>query len=185
MRTFIAIELAKPLHDQLVTLLDQFPESHDVRWVTHDQLHLSLTFLGEVATDRLDAVRDAAARACAAVAPFEIRIRVLGGFPGRRNPRVLWCGVEDPAAGCRRWVETADPLFAKLGYPPESRAYTPHITLGRSKGPAGGRLFTEVLERTPPPETPAMQVSEVVIFESRLSPKGATYIPQARLPLGG
>lgn len=189
MRTFIAIELAPLAKQRLIDLLADLPDSRDVRWVTPDQLHLTLKFLGEVPEDRFDEVRAAAAQASASIQPFEIRLAGLGGFPGRRNPRVLWVGVDDPAQRCRAWVQAADPLLANLGYEPEQRAYTPHITLGRSKSPAGGRLMTDVLERhaaAAPAGThaPVTNVREVVIFESRLHPKGAQYFPLAHVPLG-
>ena len=93
-------------------------------------------------------------------------------------------GVEDPTGGCRRWVELADPLFADLGFKPENRAFTPHITLGRSRSTAGGNVIRDVLDDNEPPQTDQMQVAEVVVFESRLLPSGAQYKPLAKVPMG-
>jgi len=185
MRTFIAIELEPALRRPLLALLhDVFPRDRDVRWCSENQLHVTLKFLGEIREDQLSAVCDAARAASAQVPPFAMRIKGLGVFPNPRSPRVLWCGVEDLTASCRRWVELADPLFADLGFEPETRAFTPHITLGRSKAPAGARVLREMLETAPAPETESMTVQQVVVYESRLLPTGAQYTPRATLPLG-
>jgi len=184
-RTFIAIELEPALRRPLLALLREvFPRHRDVRWCSENQLHVTLKFLGEIREDQLPQVCDAATAASAQVPPFSMRIKGLGCFPNPHSARVLWCGVEDLTQSCRRWVELADPLFAQLGFPPENRAFTPHITLGRSRAPGGGRVLSEMLETAPPPETESMTVRQVVVFESRLLPTGAQYTPRATLPLG-
>jgi len=184
MRTFIAVELEPGVRRPLIKLLREvFPAEREVRWCTEQQLHITLKFLGEIRDAQLAPVCEAVRQASGQVAPFTIRIRGLGGFPNPRNPRVLWCGVEDPAGGCRRWVELADPLLADLGFTPESRAFTPHITLGRSRSPAGSRVFQKILETTPPPQTDMMVVRQIIVFESRLLPTGAEYKPLATIPL--
>ncbi len=185
MRTFIAIELEPELRRPLVRLLrESLPPSRDVRWCTENQLHLTLKFLGEVRDAQLPAVCEAAAAAAATVAPFPISLRGLGGFPGPGSPRVLWCGVDDPTGGCQRWVSAADPRLAALGFEREQRAFQPHITLGRSRSPAGARVFRDVLQSVPPPQTGTMNVTQVIVFESRLLPHGAEYHALATIPLG-
>lgn len=185
MRTFIAIELDPALRRPLTRLLrESLPRDREVRWCTEHQLHVTLKFLGDVTDQQLARVCAAAAAASAQVAPFALRIKGLGCFPAPRNPRVLWCGVEDPTQSCRRWVELADPLFAELGFPPEQRAYTPHITLGRARSTEGGRVIQQVLQDVPPPETETMHVERITVFESRLLPTGAQYKPLATISLG-
>lgn len=185
MRTFVAIDLDPAVRQPLIKLLrDDLPSDREVRWCTEHQLHVTLKFLGEVRDTQIAAVCDAVKAASAEIEPFPLRIKGLGCFPGPRNPRVLWCGVEDPTGSCRQWVEAADPLFTELGFPPEGRAFTPHITLGRSRSTAGGRVFQRVLETVAPPETDEMTVDRVVVFESRLLPGGAQYHPMATVDLG-
>lgn len=183
-RTFIAIELAPEVRRPIVQLLRSLPRPRDVRWCVEAQLHITLKFLGEVRDAELPDVLAVARAASAAVAPFEIRVGGLGCFPGAANPRVLWCGVADETAGCRRWVTAADPGLAALNFKPETRAFTPHITLGRSRSTAGARGLQQVLDSRELPLTSEMSVEEIVVFESRLLPGGAEYHPLARVPLG-
>lgn len=166
-------------------LREQLPRTRDVRWCTEQQLHLTLKFLGEVRDGQLPAVSAAVAQAAGQVEPFSLRLAALGCFPSPRNPRVLWVGVEDSSAGCARWVELAEPLFEPLGFPRETRAFHAHVTLGRSKGPAGSEVMRRVLDELAAPPPREMTVKEIVLFESRLDPRGARYTPQLRTRLGG
>ncbi len=184
MRTFIAIELDDICRRPLLNLIqNDLPRARDVRWCTPQQLHLTLKFLGEISDSQLPSVCQAATTACAAIAPFPIRIAGLGCFPGPRNPRVLWCGIDDPEQGCQRWVTHVDPLLEQLGFKPETRAFTPHITLGRSRSTAGGHVIQQVLETVAPPDTDTMTVTRVIVFESHLRPGGAVYQQLAGIPL--
>jgi len=184
MRCFVAVELDAALRDPLVCLLrEQLPPTRDVRWCTEQQLHVTLKFLGEVRDSQLSAVCDAVAAAAARVEPFPLRLTGLGCFPSPRNPRVLWYGVEDKVGGCARWLELADPLFEELGFPCEAREFHAHVTLGRSKSSPGSSILRRLLEEVTAPPTREMTVGQVVLFESRLSPRGAQYTPRFTAPL--
>lgn len=185
MRAFVAVELDRALRDPLVQLLrEQLPRTRDVRWCTEQQLHVTLKFLGEVRDDQLSAVCDAITQAAERVEPFALRLMKLGCFPSPQNPRVLWCGTEDASSGCARWLKLADPLFEALGFPRETREFHPHVTLGRSRSRDGGSVMRRVLEDVSPPPPREMTVEEVVLFESRLDPRGAQYTPRLRARLG-
>lgn len=186
MRCFVAIELAQSLRGPLVRILrEELPRTRDARWCTEDQLHLTLKFLGDVRDEQIPAACHAIAAAAGEIASFTLRLAGLGCFPSARSPRVFWCGVEDPARGCARWLAIADPLFADLGFPPEQREFYPHVTLGRSKTARGAGVIRRALDEIAAPPAREMQVDELVLFESRLSPQGARYFPQLRARLGG
>jgi len=185
MRCFVAVELDPELRRPLVRLLrEQLPRTREVRWCSEQQLHVTLRFLGDVQDDQVPAVREAMTAAAELVEPFTLSLGGLGCFPSARNPRVLWYGVEDAARGCSRWLELADPLFEELGFPREARAFHPHVTLGRGKSPAGGDVMRRVLEKVAAPTTGEMTVRQVVLFESRLLPSGAQYVPRFAARLG-
>lgn len=185
MRTFIAIELDAAVKRPIIQLLRTFPRAEGVSWCSEPQLHITLKFLGEVTDPQLGKILRIVDQACAAVQPFQLTLRGLGVFPAPTNPRVLWCGVEDPASGCRNWVQAADPLLEALNFKPETRAFTPHVTLGRSKSSPGSAVLRELLRSATPPACPTMRATQVVVFESILGPGGARYKVVAKSPLGG
>lgn len=189
MRCFVAIDLDYGMRAALTRRLARLPRG-DVRWATPEQLHVTLKFLGHVEPQRLPQVCDALRETTAELAPFVVRLGGLGCFPSAVMPRVLWCGVEDPEAGCRRWLEAAGPRFAELGFPTEERAFHPHVTLGRVRSQAGSRLVREVLDQAAGSEPaasgpPALRVEQLVLFGSRLLAGGARYAPLFSARLGG
>ena len=184
MRLFVAIELTEALK----TPLERYLAAHDgacreLRFCKPGQLHLTLKFLGEIDEGRLRRVEKVIRKACEGFGPFEIALTTLGAFPPRGLPRVLFCGIDDPQRRCAAWVQRAETGFAKLGVPKERRDYHPHITLARSRGPAGGEAIRTLLEAPPDFGTPRMRVEQVTLFESRLRPSGAEYHARLHVPL--
>lgn len=184
MHCFVAIELTPAMRQPLIRLLQQLPRSREVRWCTEHQLHITLKFLGDVPDEQIPAICEALRETAAATAPYTIRLTQLGCFPSPHSPRVLWCGVDDAAAATAAWVQRADPLLAALGFEPEQRAFTPHITLGRSRSREGAGVLRRVLSECTPLPAVEMMVESLVLFESRLRPSGAEYHAVATFPFG-
>jgi 2'-5' RNA ligase len=56
-RTFIAVELPKEIHDKLQQIQNDFGASMpDVRWTKPGNIHLTLKFLGDVQLSRIDRI---------------------------------------------------------------------------------------------------------------------------------
>lgn len=148
--------------------------------------HLTLRFLGEVASERLPGIRSALERAAGASAPFEIVLDGVGAFPSPANPRVVWVGV---TAGHREVCALAERVAAALatetpGVLPES--FVPHLTLFRVRSSAQRQLARALLsgaERSPPPRT--VRVQEIYLKESTLTSQGARHRTLATYPLTG
>jgi len=98
-------------------------------------------------------IAETLASAATTVAPFDLTLARCGVFPGPRQPRVLWCGLEDPRDGCRRWLAAAEAPLRALGFPPEERPFTAHVTLARAPSPEGSRAVAALLPKlaAPPP----------------------------------
>ncbi len=184
MRCFVAVELDRTFRRHLLAVLEQLPRGRGVRWCGAHQLHVTLKFLGDVPDHQLPGICDAVSAAARQIEPFAVTLGRLGCFPNERNPRVLWCGIDDPEQGCARWLAAADPLFGRLGLATDSRPLHPHITLGRSRSGEGSRLMQRALADVPGPPAATMPVEQVVLFQSDLSPRGARYTPQFTAPLG-
>ena len=153
-----------------------------VAWVARDNVHLTLKFLGSVETARLDVVSRALLAAAAAVEPFEIGLRGLGGFPSPARPRVIWAGLDDGAAATAALAREVDGALAALGFPPEARAFSAHVTLGRVRAPRANRGLTEMLARGG--DLGRQRVDRLVLMRSQLSSRGARYTELVEAPLG-
>jgi 2'-5' RNA ligase len=149
-----------------------------VAWVPAANLHLTLQFLGSIPEESVEVVSAAVRRVATAHAPFEARARGLGAFPDARHPRVLWVGVDggEPLQRLQRDVEGA---LEGLGFPRETRAFHPHVTVGRVKD--GSPVDVEWGGDA---DLGASLMSEVVVYESKTLRNGSEYRARARVPIG-
>ena len=174
-RLFVAIRPPEPIRDLLIDAMDDRPE---FRWQDEDQLHLTLRFVGKVDRPVAQDLADALGRLRSE--RFEARIVGVGRFE-QRNSGALWAGIEPkaPLAGLAAKVERA---CQAAGLEPERRAFHPHITLARWKG-RRTRELADFLERKRGLASDPFDVTEFILFESRLSKHGAHYEPVATYPL--
>lgn len=186
MRCFVAIQLVAGLRAALGAALGpQREDSSGVRWTNADQYHLTLKFLGDVGPEELISICDIVRGAAEQIQPFTLTLDEFGAFPSVRRPRVLWCGVHDETAGCARWVAYAEPRFEELGFEFEERPFHAHITVARSTSDGGARRLAQLLGQISAPAPEAMQVEQLVLFESRLEPAGAVHKPLFTVALSG
>ena len=166
-RLFVAI---RPPEEIRELLLDAMDDSADFRWQDDEQLHLTLRFVGEVERPVADDLAAELVRIHSP--PFELRVSGAGRFE-QRSSGALWAGVEPkaPVAALAAKVERA---CLAVGLEPERRAFHPHITLARWKGRRGHEV-ARFLDRTRGLASEPFEVTEFILFESRLSRHGAHY----------
>ncbi len=187
LRLFVALEPPGPVRRQLKLLAAELRErggraAREVRWVLPEQIHLTLQFLGNAPAERLDDVRRAVAGAAAAAAPLALSVRGAGGFPNARRPRVLWAGVEGEVEALAALARDLGARLAPLGFPPEERPFSPHLTLGRARDGAAG--LAGALAAVQDRALGAWRAEALTLFRSELSPGGARHEPLLRAPLG-
>lgn len=186
MRVFCAVELPDELRslaaERARRLRTEFP---DVRasWERPEKLHITLKFLGDVEPARVGALSGAAARAVATLEPFELTVEEPGTFPSHGQPRVLWLGIVDASGMLALMQRALESECAAAGFPRESRAFKPHLTLARVRSPQGAQELAAAHRETPfAPQR--FKVSELVVMRSELGPGGSRYTPLSRHRLG-
>jgi RNA 2',3'-cyclic 3'-phosphodiesterase len=184
-RAFLAIGLPEALRDGLARVQEELKRSRaDVRWVAPGNIHLTLKFFGNVPDDEIDTLAQAARDAAAETAPLQLQATGAGAFPSANAPRVVWLGLGGDLVPLTQLFYRLEKAFAALGYPPEGRAFNPHLTLGRVKSPASRDKLVRLLATRPPVDWPPFEVKELLLFQSVLSPQGSTYTPLRVIPLG-
>jgi len=158
------------------------PLARGVAWVSRDNLHLTLKFLGGVEPIRLDALAEALTTIVAGWPAFELTVRGLGAFPSRTRPRVLWAGVDAGAAALATLAAGVDDALASLGFSREARAFSAHVTLGRVREPRPNPRLAEALAVEG--AFGRQRVTRVCLMRSQLSPLGARYSELAEARLG-
>jgi 2'-5' RNA ligase len=187
-RAFIAIELSVEIRrslDQVSSQLRHSLKGAPVRWVPADNIHLTLKFLGNVSVANLDLLKEVVRNDVARHSPFELSVGELGAFPSIHRPRVIVVRVQAPAelGQMQRGLEEQT---RRLGYDPEERPFSPHLTLGRVSRNASTNEVAQLgkmLESARVGFLGAIQVSSVHLFRSDLQPSGAIYTSLLSAPL--
>ena len=177
-RLFVALDLPAPVTDEIAAICHGL---NGMRWVSPDNLHLTLRFIGEVPPSVTLEVEEALAEIDAAA--FSFALVGIGHFESAGRPRVVWLGVEaDP--GLAELRKKIDRRLRAVGVKLDHHDFRPHVTLGRTRGVPGADLAYYMADhglfRSPP-----IMASEFHLFRSHLSPDGAHYTYQASYGLSG
>jgi len=186
-RAFIAIRLTSDIQkglDEIILQLKGELRGAPIRWVPVENIHLTLKFLGDVASDDLETLKQALVTEAKRYSPFETGVGELGVFPSLRKPRVLWVGVQAPQQliELQHRIETS---MARLGYPREERGFTPHLTLGRISrdiSESEVKRIAAVIENSKV-QLGSMPVQAIDLYRSDLHPSGAIYTCLFTAPL--
>lgn len=189
LRAFLASELPVSLQDAIQSAtsgLHKTLGSDLIRWVPAHNVHLTLKFLGDVSSSNLDLIKQMLTREAAQYPAFDLEVDGIGSYPTSRRPRVLWVGLNAPAAlvSLQRAIETA---ASRLGYESEERGFSPHLTIGRVRQTASAAELQKIraaLEATKIGRIGSTHVDAVHLFKSDLQPSGSVYTKLFSAPLG-
>jgi 2'-5' RNA ligase len=174
-RTFIAIPLPSSLHRPIQALTGRLRRSGaDVKWVEEGNYHVTLRFLGEVAPAELT-VLSKALQSLTSSKSFPAQLGEVGAFPSQRSPRVIWVGFQKGGPEMGEIAHVLEEELRQRGFPPETRPFHAHLTLGRQRTPHNLDPLVNLLVKEPPLVEPAYAVREIVLFSSSLTPQGPIY----------
>ena len=171
-RVFLALELPGPVREGLMAQIRALKRLEGpVRWVRSEQLHVTLHFLGDQPADRIEALGRLMDEVAGECDSFSLAVRGLGRF----GSRVVWAGVEPADDRLCILHQRLGEALRDAGFPVESRAWAPHITLGRAKQ---GRLpgpLTAAIASCDDVFFGGSSIGAVFLVQSHLSPAGASY----------
>ena len=183
LRTFIAVPLSPEVErglDGVQRQLKRAVPEHCVRWVNPAGIHLTLHFLGDILPERVDPVKAALTVVGRNIPPFQFHAGELGAFPNLSRPRVVWVGVQDPSSWLALLHEAINEAMEGIGFQPEQRRFSPHLTLGRVQRSADrgdARTLGEMIAHTKIGTLGIVPVRDVIFFQSVLKRTGAEYTP--------
>jgi 2'-5' RNA ligase len=180
-RLFVALQISEEIRAAIAELGRELkPLDDSWKWTRAENLHLTLKFLGEIPSDKLESVRQAL-RGVPGEWPIEVKFSGLGFFPNERRPRVLWVGIEAPQS-LPALAAAIDTSLAKVGVPKEERELTPHLTLARNKAGNIAPRLREVLAKYSAREFEMMNASAFHLVESKLKSTGPEYTTLESFP---
>lgn len=193
LRLFVAValpqEIRAGLAEQARALQKRLsgPTQRAVRWSAADKLHLTLRFLGDTPAGKVNGLSAALRAEVRAYPPCVLEIGGLGAFPTLRRPRVVWVGVRADAQ-LLRLQKGLEAAVVALGFAPEPRPFSPHLTLARIAPEASAAALAEIsqtLGNLPPLGLGSLTVTQVHLYRSDLRPEGAVYTVLGNMKLVG
>ena len=184
MRCFIGLPLNETYQEILGQIIRQWKPRLRSRmtWTRPGNWHLTLKFLGETSQEQISLLREALVNSRPAA--FLLQGQGGGSFPNpdasrktfRRGPRVLWVGLSRGVEETRELAGRVQDMTEVLGFPRDERAFRPHLTVARIKQPENDP-WDMVLESFQEITWPETIIDRMVLWESRLSPRGPEYAP--------
>ena len=177
-RCFVAVELPSYMREEIGRLQSGIA-TDGLRLVKPELVHVTIKFLGDVQQEKVGLVAGALGRVKAA--PFPVRVKGMGAFPGRAV-RVVWMGLEGNFQELYQKVEQA---LSPLGFAPEARGFSPHVTLGRVAHPGAEinrELRTKIANFTSS-DLGSFTVERFYLKKSTLTSGGPIYEDLAGFPL--
>jgi RNA 2',3'-cyclic 3'-phosphodiesterase len=180
LRSFIALELPDNVKETVALIIKRLrPAQHRyVKWVAPDGTHLTIKFLGNIYSSQIPQITGIMKTAAGKMPPLDLRLGGLGMFPNEQRPRVIWVALEgntEPLAEMQREIEQA---LAPMGFAPENRAFTPHLTLGRVRDNASSddrKEIAVVVKEKKIEYEASFTLRELSLMKSTLTPTGAIY----------
>jgi 2'-5' RNA ligase len=179
-RCFIAIGLPDQVKAGLKELQAQLKSGGQtqVKWVDPYSIHLTLKFLGGVDAAKITPITAAMEEAVRGVAPFSLKVEGVGAFPNLRRVQVVWVGGGGQVDRLAHLQQRLESSLAQLGFTPENRRFTPHLTLARvrDRASSGEREgLGQIIAATRFEAANSFPVAAVSLVKSQLTREGAIY----------
>lgn len=185
-RAFLALDPPEDILQAISRLQEKLKREIGGRisWTKPQGQHLTLKFFGDISTEDVNNVCSAVQNRIVSGQSLNLKIEKLGVFPDAHRPRVLWCGVTGDMERLITLQKKLDGDFADIGFPAEDRPFQAHLTLARIKDSRDMTGMSEALKKYDDFAAGEFNCTELILFQSRLTPQGAIYTKLAEFVLG-
>ena len=187
-RLFVAIALPEEIKDKITAAQAELRaalQNGGVRWARSEQFHLTLSFLGDVEAERVEALGEALRHACHGFAPLRLSAAGVGCFPDLRRPRVIWAGVFDETGQLPRLHDAVEGGCRDFTIEEKQERFTGHVTLARVKGlnRAGAEALSHAAAGLKDRRFGEWTAYKIELMQSELLPQGARHTTLADIAL--
>ncbi|MEP6756167.1 MAG: RNA 2',3'-cyclic phosphodiesterase [Chthonomonadales bacterium] len=178
MRLFYAVlppsNVLNMLGEQVATWRQQADEQ-GIRWTDPTKFHFTVRFLGETSLQKTQSAMEVGRELAARMVPFEVTFGAPGAFPDRTRPNVIWVGLESGDADLKFLAESLDARTESLGFRKEPKAFSPHLTIARTKTYGAEEVMSNWLASSPEMETISFPVNSFFLMQTVPGAAGSTY----------
>jgi RNA 2',3'-cyclic 3'-phosphodiesterase len=178
-RLFVAIDLPESTR-QLLASLD--PRIRGVRWTDPAQMHLTLSFFGEVPDETDLALREKLS--AIEFGAFFLPIVGVGMFPAKGAPKIMWIGVGKAHPHLFQIYKRVQEAALAAGLEPELRPWHPHITIARCKD-VSAQSLRRFLQSNAEFDAGMIRVEAFHLYSSKLTPAGPIHTRELTVDYSG
>ncbi len=145
-----------------------------IKWVEEENIHITLKFFGDTDEDRIDDICGVFDEIAFDHVPFGLVFKNIGFFGSLNNPRVIWVGMEKNKI-IEQLASDVNESLKTVGFEPEDRNFSPHLTIGRIKFIKDKKYFQRTINKYSEDFYHKEQVNRLYLLESFLRPQGPVY----------
>jgi len=183
-RAFIAINFNSKIQRSVKNIQDQLKKTGcNAKWVGPENIHMTLKFLGDVDSKKIDGIKQAIVNLFKNIKPFTVELTQLGFFPNINRPRTLWVGLKDDGQQLNKMAVLIKKALVKIGFREDQRSFSPHITIGRIRSSENIKVLPRSILEYRIPEGLTQTTSNVILYKSTLTSEGPVYEPLYQIKL--
>ena len=174
-RSFLAFDIEdQTILRRLVQIQNRLTNcGADLKAVKPENIHLTIRFLGDIQQSMVDAIHEEMKKI--KFTPFTVELEGLGAFPNPNYPRVVWAGIEKGADELKDVFEQLEPHLRGLGFKPDTKGFSPHLTIARVRTGRNKFRLAEVIQELENYEFGTIKAECLRLKKSDLTPRGPIY----------
>jgi len=145
----------------------------DLKLVEPKNIHITLRFLGNITIPMVEKIFER--MKIVQFTPFDVKICGIGAFPSVHYPRVIWAGIVEGAEQLRSIFNQLEPHLRSLGFTPDSRGFSPHLTIARVKSGRNKAKLASFINANVNYPFGIVKAACLRLKKSDLTPKGPVY----------
>ncbi|NLE06432.1 MAG: RNA 2',3'-cyclic phosphodiesterase [Crenarchaeota archaeon] len=174
-RAFLAFDLDK---EEIINKIIQIQQllaktGIDAKFVDPENIHITIRFLGEIPVTMTPKIHEQMEKT--QFKPFTIKISGLGVFPNINYPRIIWVGISQGADQLQHIFSQLEPNLQKLGFSPDKKGFSPHLTIARIRSAAGKQQLLSFLQKNIETDFGEINAISLRLKRSQLTPQGPIY----------
>ena len=175
MRIFLSIpvpNVVKNIKQMLTSTCEN--ERVEIRWVKHNNLHLTVQFLGSVSNEKVAEIRKEVENVVSAINPFILTVSETGCFPNTSKPSVLYLGIGGNIGALKALVVKINDKMSQIGFKKDSELFIPHITVAKINYPQKFNPDLSIFLNSTYDEV-EFSVDKIQLLESKTLTEGVVY----------
>jgi 2'-5' RNA ligase len=145
----------------------------NLKLVKRQNIHVTMRFLGNIRPAMAEKIHKEMEKVH--FTPFKVKIKGMGVFPHLQYMRVLWVGITEGSQELQNIFSQLEPSLRKLGFAPDRKGFSPHMTIARVKSGRNKDELAECIRENADHEFGTVTANCLRLKRSDLTPEGPTY----------